>query len=97
MCLRDLANKMIGETNYRARQSFAVLVDEIAPNLQPVKFLNDRTSCRIKKRSYSTVKPVQNNQPISKETLKLKMLVEYSRHIHTFKALVKRRMIVDDS
>ena len=39
MCLRDLANKMIGETNYRARQSFAVLVDEIAPNLQPVKFM----------------------------------------------------------
>ena len=33
-------------------------------------FLNDRASCRIKKRSYSTVESLQNSQPTSIETLR---------------------------
>ena len=39
-------------------------MDEIVPNLQPVKFLNDQTFFQIKKSSYSTVEPLQNSQPI---------------------------------
>ena len=33
-------------------------------------FLNDRASCRIKKRFYSTVESLQNNQPTLIESLR---------------------------